>query len=75
MLDDVRHAKIVITNFHAFKLRERVELSKGGRQLLQGRVGQELGTQETTGHPGDRRADAATCDARSHGDEEYPGHQ
>src|SRR5213079_1641798 len=29
MLDDVNRAKIVITNFHAFKLRERVELSKG----------------------------------------------
>jgi type III restriction enzyme len=36
MLDAVNHAKIVITNFHAFKLRERVELSKGGRQLLEG---------------------------------------
>src|SRR5205807_3439475 len=47
MLDDVNRAKIVITNFHAFKLRERVELSKGGRQLLQGRVGEELNTQET----------------------------
>jgi type III restriction enzyme len=35
-------AKIVITNYHAFKLRERIELSKGGRQLLQGRGGEEL---------------------------------
>jgi hypothetical protein len=49
MLDDVNRAKIVITNFHAFMLRERVELSKGGRQLLQGRVGEELNTQETEG--------------------------
>jgi hypothetical protein len=49
MLDDVKRAKIVITNFHAFKLRERVELSKGGRQLLQGRTGEELNTQETDG--------------------------
>jgi type III restriction enzyme len=49
MLDNVNHAKIVITNFHAFKLRERIELSKGGRQLLQGRVGDELDTQETEG--------------------------
>src|SRR5437763_458229 len=49
MLDAIKHAKIVITNFHAFKLRERVELSKGGRQLLQGRVGEELNTQETEG--------------------------
>ena len=49
MLDDVKRAKIVITNFHAFKLRERIELSKGGRQLLQGRTGEELNTQETEG--------------------------
>lgn len=35
MLDDVNKAKIVITNYHSFKLRERVELSKGGRQLLE----------------------------------------
>jgi hypothetical protein len=49
MLDDVNRAKIVITNFHAFKLRERIELSKGGRQLLQGRTGEELDTRETEG--------------------------
>jgi len=48
MLDDVNKAKIVITNFHAFKLRERIELSKGGRSLLQGR-GEELNTLETEG--------------------------
>jgi len=49
MLDDVKRAKIVITNYHAFKLRERVELSAGGRSLLQGRSGEELNTQETEG--------------------------
>jgi type III restriction enzyme len=49
MLDDVNRAKIVITNYHAFKLRERIELSRGGRALLQGRVGEELDTQETEG--------------------------
>lgn len=48
MLGDLDRAKIVITNFHAFKLRERMELSKGGRSLLQGR-GEELDTQETEG--------------------------
>jgi type III restriction enzyme len=48
LLGDVSHAKIVITNFHSFKLRERVELSKGGRSLLQGR-GEELLTLETDG--------------------------
>ncbi len=49
MLDDVNRAKIVITNFHAFKLRERIELSAGGRSLLQGRTGDELNMQETEG--------------------------
>ena len=48
MLDEVNRAKIVITNYHAFKLRERVDLSKGGRSLLQGR-GEELNTLETEG--------------------------
>src|SRR5205085_10814847 len=48
MLEDVNKAKIVITNYHAFKPRERIELSAGGRSLLQGR-GEELNTQETEG--------------------------
>ena len=48
MLDDVNRAKIVITNYHAFSLRERIELSAGGRSLLQGR-GEELNTLETEG--------------------------
>jgi type III restriction enzyme len=49
MLDDLNKAKIVITNYHAFKLRERLDLSKGGRQLLQGPRGDELQTLETEG--------------------------
>jgi type III restriction enzyme len=49
MLEDIHRAKIVITNYHAFKLRERIELSKGGRQLLQGRTGQPMATLETEG--------------------------
>ena len=49
MLPDLERAKIVITNFHAFKLRERMDLSKGGRQLLQGRQGTPLNTLETEG--------------------------
>ncbi|MBI5659509.1 MAG: DEAD/DEAH box helicase family protein [Nitrosomonadales bacterium] len=49
MLDDVNRAKIVITNYHAFKMRERIDLSKGGRQLLQGRTGEEPKTLETEG--------------------------
>ncbi|RJQ16278.1 MAG: restriction endonuclease [Nitrospiraceae bacterium] len=48
MLADLDRAKIVITNYHAFKLRERMELSKGGRSLLQGR-GEDLHTLETEG--------------------------
>jgi hypothetical protein len=48
MLGEIGRAKIVITNYHAFKRRERVELSKGGRSLLQGR-GPELDTLETEG--------------------------
>jgi type III restriction enzyme len=49
MLEDVNRAKIVITNYHAFKLRERIELSKGGRQLLEGRTGNPVATLETEG--------------------------
>lgn len=48
MLEDIQKAKIVITNYHAFKLKEKVELSKGGRSLLQGR-GDDLNTLETEG--------------------------
>ncbi|MCL2656314.1 MAG: DEAD/DEAH box helicase family protein [Betaproteobacteria bacterium] len=49
MLPELDKAKIVITNYHAFKLRDRIELSKGGRRLLQGRGGEELNTLETEG--------------------------
>jgi len=48
MLTDLDRVKIVITNYHAFKLRERMELSRGGRSLLQGR-GKALDTLETEG--------------------------
>ena len=48
MLPDLERAKIVITNYHAFKLRETLELSKGGRSLLQGR-GPEIQSIETEG--------------------------
>ncbi|MBN2701532.1 MAG: DEAD/DEAH box helicase family protein, partial [Methylothermaceae bacterium] len=49
LLEDLNKAKIVITNYHAFKPRERMELSKGGRRLLQGRDGAPLETLETEG--------------------------
>jgi type III restriction enzyme len=48
MLGDIERAKIVITNYHAFRRRERMEVSKTGRALLQGR-GPELNTLETEG--------------------------
>lgn len=48
MLQDLNRAKIVITNYHAFKLRERLDISKGGRLLLQGR-GHPIQTLETEG--------------------------
>lgn len=48
MLGDIAKAKIVITNYHAFKLRERLEVASGTRSLLQGR-GPSLQTLETEG--------------------------
>ena len=48
LLLDVQRSKVVITNYHAFMLRERVDISKGGRRLLQGR-GPALETLETEG--------------------------
>jgi type III restriction enzyme len=49
LLDYIKDAKIVITNYHAFKLRERIELSAGGRSLLKGRTGEDLNTTESEG--------------------------
>ena len=49
MLGDITRAKIVITNYHAFKLREKTDFSPGGRALMQGRKGSELKTKETEG--------------------------
>lgn len=48
MLEDINKAKIVITNYHAFQLRELMNTNKVGRSLLQGR-GEALKTQETEG--------------------------
>jgi hypothetical protein len=48
MLGDIERAKIVITNYHAFRQRESIEVSKTGRALLQGR-GPELNTLKTEG--------------------------
>ena len=48
LMGEIEKAKIVITNYHAFKLRERLDLSRGGRSLLQGR-GPRVSTLETEG--------------------------
>ncbi len=49
MAADVDRAKIVVTNFHAFRRRERIALSKNARSLLRGRGGEDLDTLETEG--------------------------
>lgn len=48
MLGEIAKAKIVISNYHAFKRREIMDVSKVGRSLLQGR-GEALVTTETEG--------------------------
>ena len=48
LLADLNRAKIVITNFHALRRRERLDIAKGGRSLLQGR-GPSLDTRESEG--------------------------
>ena len=49
MLDAVRQAEVVITNYHAFRLRERESISKGTRAFLQGRGEDAPRTTETPG--------------------------
>ena len=48
MLPDLGRAKIVITNYHTFRLRERTKLAKGTRALLEGHGG-DVATVETEG--------------------------
>jgi len=49
LMREVQSAQVVITNYHAFKLRERMQLSAGNRALLQGRTGEAPRTVETEG--------------------------
>ena len=49
MLRDIQSAKIVITNYHAFKLREKLVIAKGTRQALEGWRGDKVQTLETEG--------------------------
>ena len=48
MIGDIMRAKVIVTNYHAFKLRETMDVSKVGRALLRGR-GRDIKTQETEG--------------------------
>jgi len=49
MIGDLERAKIVITNYHGFKLRERLDISKGTRGALEGWRGEKLESLETEG--------------------------
>ncbi len=48
LMQDMQRAQIVLTNYHAFKLREKVQLAKGTRAALEGH-GDDLVTLETEG--------------------------
>jgi type III restriction enzyme len=50
--EEIKRARIVITNYHAFKLRERLDIAAGTRALLKGRNGArdtEIKSLETEG--------------------------
>jgi len=50
MLPDLQKARVIITNYHAFMRREVLDVSRGGRALLEGRTPDEpLITTETEG--------------------------
>ena len=49
MLADLNFAEIVITNYHAFGLRNRIEISKGTRLALEGWREEKIQTLETEG--------------------------
>jgi type III restriction enzyme len=53
MLEDMQQAKIVITNYHAFKPRQTMEVTPGGRKALAGH-GDEAQTAETEDRMVDR---------------------
>ena len=49
MLADLNKAAIVITNYHAFKLRETTDVSRGTRNAIEGWRGESMQTTETDG--------------------------
>lgn len=48
LMQDMQRAKIVLTNYHAFKLREKTQIAKGTRAALEGH-GESVVTLETEG--------------------------
>jgi len=49
MLGDIAKARIVITNYHAFKFREIIQVSAGGKKFLQGHDKKPIRTLENEG--------------------------
>jgi type III restriction enzyme len=49
MVGELDKAKIVITNYHAFKLRETLDISRGTRAAIEGWRGEQMQTLETEG--------------------------
>ena len=49
MLLAMQQARIVVTNYHAFKLRQRFDVSKGTRAAIEGWRGETLNSLETEG--------------------------
>lgn len=49
MLTELGNAKVVVTNYHAFQRRERLETNKTGRAVLSGWRNEQLITRETEG--------------------------
>jgi len=48
-MPDIERARVVITNYHAFKPREKVAISRGGRALLKGQNGDDFQSVESEG--------------------------
>ncbi len=49
MMNELGNAKVVVTNYHAFQLRERLDTNKTGRAVLSGWRNEQLRTRETEG--------------------------
>ena len=48
-LTDVEKARVVITNYHSFKLREKVSISRGTKALIKGRSNKDIQSAENIG--------------------------